>query len=210
MILLCVRWGDKRLKNNDIEIMIFELEKKLLYEDIRKSAEELEKLLEYNFVEFCSSGKIYKYKKGDIFDIDCNPLGEIIDFKLKILTDEVVLATYKFIRYGQKYIKNKYTLRSSIWKYTDGKWKIVFHQGTIINEEIWGVNKMSKIDLEAAKKWRKIPKDMQKKLINNVFCGKWGVTTIVDYSINDDMYGVLLKGYCKKCGGKVARLVENE
>ena len=28
----------------------------------------------------------------------------------------------------------KYSLRSSIWKYYDGKWKMVFHQGTLTDK----------------------------------------------------------------------------
>lgn len=69
---------------------------------------------------------------------------------------------------------------------------------------------MSVIDFKAAQKWGKLPKNIQELLINNVFCSACGVTTIVDYSINNDKFGVLLKGKCKKCGKGVARLVEDE
>lgn len=65
------------------------------------------------------------------------------------------------------------------------------------------------IDITAAKKWGKIPPDIQQLLINNVFCSKCGVTTIIDYSMYNDRYGILLKGKCKKCGNKVARLIED-
>lgn len=65
-------------------------------------------------------------------------------------------------------------------------------------------------DIKALKKWSRIPKDYQQKLISNVFCSQCKVTTIVDYSITDDKYGVLLKGKCKTCGNSVARLIENE
>lgn len=65
-------------------------------------------------------------------------------------------------------------------------------------------------DFKALKKWSSIPEDIQHQLINNVFCSKCGVTTIVDYSITADKYGILLKGKCKICGSDVARLIENE
>jgi len=68
---------------------------------------------------------------------------------------------------------------------------------------------MSIIDLKAAQKWNKIPKDIQEKLLDNVFCGKCGITTIIDYSMTNDQYGILLQGKCKKCGGVVARLIED-
>ena len=52
--------------------------------------------------------------------------------------------------------------------------------------------------------------NIQKMIIDNVFCSKCGTTTIVNYSIYDDRFGILLKGKCKKCGKSVARLIEDE
>ena len=65
------------------------------------------------------------------------------------------------------------------------------------------------IDFKAMQKWNKVPKEFQQKIIDNVFCGKCFVTTIVDYNIEDDMFGIILRGKCKKCGGNVARVVED-
>jgi hypothetical protein len=69
---------------------------------------------------------------------------------------------------------------------------------------------MSVTDLHAAKKWSKLPQDLKNKLLENVFCSNCGVTTIVEYTLHNDKFGVLLKGKCKKCGMDVARLVEDE
>lgn len=69
---------------------------------------------------------------------------------------------------------------------------------------------MAVTDFKAAQKWTKIPKNIKQLIINNVFCSKCGVTTIVEYTINDEKFGVLLKGKCKKCGNDVRRLVEDE
>jgi len=69
---------------------------------------------------------------------------------------------------------------------------------------------MDIIDMKAVKKWKKIPKELQRKLLNNVFCVNCTVTTIVDYSLHDEEHGVLLKGKCKKCGRNVARLVKEQ
>ena len=66
------------------------------------------------------------------------------------------------------------------------------------------------VDSEALRKWNKIPKEFQQKIINNVFCRICMNTTIVEYKITDDEYGVLLEGKCKKCDGNVARLVEED
>ena len=65
-------------------------------------------------------------------------------------------------------------------------------------------------DMEGLKKWAKIPADIQQRLLHNVFCSKCGVTTIVDYSIQNDQFGLVLQGRCKQCGGSVARFVEND
>ena len=65
-------------------------------------------------------------------------------------------------------------------------------------------------DFDALKKWSSIPEDLQQRLIDNVFCLNCGVTTIVDYSITADKFGILLKGKCKICGNEVARLIEDE
>lgn len=67
----------------------------------------------------------------------------------------------------------------------------------------------NRIDIKAAQKLAKIPSQIQKHIIDNVFCGNCTVSTIVDYSIENDKYGVLLKGKCKKCGRDIARLVED-
>ncbi|RKQ33542.1 hypothetical protein [Oceanobacillus halophilus] len=67
---------------------------------------------------------------------------------------------------------------------------------------------MTVIDFQAAKKWSKIPKNLQEKLLQNVFCPKCGVTKITDYSLNDDEFGIILDGSCSKCGKEVSRLVE--
>lgn len=69
---------------------------------------------------------------------------------------------------------------------------------------------MAVIDFKAAQKWAKIPKNIQQLIVKNVFCSNCGVTTIVDYTFNDDKLGILLIGKCKKCGDDVSRFVENE
>lgn len=68
---------------------------------------------------------------------------------------------------------------------------------------------MSVTDFKAAHKWNNIPKYMQERILNNVYCTACGETTIVDFSIYNDKFGIALKGKCKKCGKDVARMVEN-
>lgn len=65
-------------------------------------------------------------------------------------------------------------------------------------------------DMKALKKWAELPSDIQQLLISNVYCSKCGMTKIIDYGIHDDRFGLVLKGFCQKCGGRVARMVEDE
>jgi len=64
-------------------------------------------------------------------------------------------------------------------------------------------------DIDALRRWMTVPEEFRKKVLNNVFCGKCYTTTIVDYSFKAEKGGVLIKGKCKKCGGDVARYVED-
>ena len=69
---------------------------------------------------------------------------------------------------------------------------------------------LSVTDIKAVRKWSKIPKYTQERLLSNVYCSGCGVTTIIDFSMHDDKFGIALKGKCKKCGKDVARLIEDE
>lgn len=73
---------------------------------------------------------------------------------------------------------------------------------TSINKE-----RLKNFRSSSLEKWNAIPKRIQELLINNVFCGTCGVTTIVDFDIKNDELGIVLQGKCKKCGNKVARFI---
>ena len=120
--------------HNEIYKLLLELEMKLLQPEIRDSAEEISELLDAEFVEFCSSGHIWRYHPGDAIDSHKGVVTryELINFKTKELSEDVFLATYECRRYD-KHDKLIVSLRSSIWKNTEGKWQMLFHQGTPAN-----------------------------------------------------------------------------
>lgn len=105
---------------------IKELEQHLLEPETRTSLDELNKFLADDFFEIGSTGKVW-YKK----DISTEGLSvkEFIlsNFDIHPLAEGVVLATY---RIEDKTLKVN-SLRSSIWKLIDGRWQMIFHQGTI-------------------------------------------------------------------------------
>lgn len=112
---------------------ILQLEGALLKSEVRKSAQMIEDILADDFIEFCSDGNEYHYKNGDVFqDKDDNKelFWQIIDFEIKDLSDDCILAMYKLIKQDELNENKKYSLRSTIWKCIDGKWKMLFHQGT--------------------------------------------------------------------------------
>lgn len=117
----------------DLKQTILNLEKELMKSEVRKSAERISNLMADDYMEFCSSGFEYHYKNGDVFqdkDDHTEFNWEILDFHMKLLSKEYILATYKVIKHNGADEDKKYSLRSSIWKLIEGKWKIIFHQGT--------------------------------------------------------------------------------
>ena len=59
--------------------------------------------------------------------------------------------------------------------------------------------------------WNRIPQDIQKKLIDNVWCiNCLGVTTITDFRGQVEEGDLVLSGRCAKCGGKVVRVIESQ
>ena len=119
----------------EVEELILTLEERLLNPEVRCSKQQLEELLDGEFVEFCSSGDIYIYDKDKVIDTQINlevDNWRILDFKIKWISKECILATYMLVKYSME--TKKYYLRSSIWRNQDLKWKMIFHQGTKINE----------------------------------------------------------------------------
>lgn len=114
---------------------IKKLEESHLNLEVRSSAKELDKILADEFFEIGSSGqKIYK---KDCID-SALALDELLlyGFKIHSLAPHSVLTTYLI----NNKTKNHNTLRSSIWKFIDGRWQLYFHQGTATNLRVEDVN----------------------------------------------------------------------
>lgn len=116
---------------------ILQLENELLKPEIRQSVEKTSEFLSDGFTEFCSSGYIYHYNTGQAIDEGTNMQAidwEIKDFEINSLSDDCLLATYRLIKHSELNENRKYSLRSSIWKCFNGKWKMTFHQGTLTSK----------------------------------------------------------------------------
>ncbi|MDR1025179.1 MAG: DUF4440 domain-containing protein [Treponema sp.] len=121
----------------DDEMLIKELEEKLLDPRVRGSREELEKLISPQFIEYGSSGRIYNYpgtlayliaRSGKTFK------HSFVNFKTRRLSGDTILALY--ILEIEKNRRINITNRSSLWHLEEGSagqdtiWRIIFHQGT--------------------------------------------------------------------------------
>ena len=120
----------KKYTESDVDNLhnvIQQLELSLLEPATRRSVDYLNKHIADEFIEFGSSGKIYN--KQDVVEslpFEKEKKFNVMDFSIKVLSQDVVLATYKII--GESITLT--SLRSSIWKRVDGEWQMVFHQGT--------------------------------------------------------------------------------
>jgi hypothetical protein len=108
--------------------LIRQLEEQLLRPEVRMSAAQVSDLLADGFIEFGASGRIYDKKQ--IIDLLQQEQGRggqrtVKNFFARELAADVVLATYRIVE--------SQTIRSSIWKLTNGRWRMEFHQGTRAN-----------------------------------------------------------------------------
>lgn len=118
-----------------IEAHLRTLEEELLQPDVRKAATRLDALLAEGFIEFGSSGRVFN--KQEIIDTlrSESPVRlSLTDFKALPLAPGVVLTTYRALRYSALGEQPIYSLRSSVWRLLDGRWQMVFHQGTPLKE----------------------------------------------------------------------------
>ncbi|WP_018934250.1 DUF4440 domain-containing protein [Gracilibacillus lacisalsi] len=112
--------------NENVKAHLQQLEESHLQLDVRSNSKKLAQILANDFQEIGSSGIL-------INKAMCLEDGVTLDemslhnYQVEQLAADVVLATY----YVMNHSKERNTLRSSIWKYIDGRWQLSFHQGTI-------------------------------------------------------------------------------
>ena len=115
-----------KFTDRDIE-KLFELETSLHKKEIRNSPAAVAALLADDFTEFGSSGRVYD--KPAIIELLRNePVDQKVtveNFVVRDLSPTVALVTY---------LSSKSTLRSSIWRLSDSRWQMIFHQGTRISQ----------------------------------------------------------------------------
>ena len=116
--------------------LIKNLETELLQPEVRKSTKRLDELIADEFIEIGESGK--QYNKQDILDAlpkQTRVKFSLSNFNSSEISTGIVLATFQLEKEVVNSGETIISLRSSIWQNRNGKWQIVFHQGTKINTE---------------------------------------------------------------------------
>jgi hypothetical protein len=114
-----------------IEAELRHLEEQLLKHEVRSSPDRLAALLADDFVEFASSGQAFDKKRTIALLREEDPTKRSLShFQSTVLSEGIVLVTYRGRRNGKADRRAVITLRSSIWRLTNGQWQMVFHQGT--------------------------------------------------------------------------------
>ena len=124
------------MEDEDSPTALFrELEEQLLRPDVRSSVEKVAHLLADEFVEIGSSGRVFD-KQQIIEALESeesegqSPAQTADEFTVRSIAENVALVTYRTVRWTSITGQEVQTLRSSIWKLIDGRWQMIFHQGT--------------------------------------------------------------------------------
>jgi hypothetical protein len=111
------------------------LEEALHRPEVRHNREAVEELLAEGFAEIGASGRAYH--RAEMIELLVSESDDANDTKLlatgyslRSISADAVLLTYRTFRV-ERDGSERHVLRSSIWTRRDGRWQLVFHQGTI-------------------------------------------------------------------------------
>jgi hypothetical protein len=111
--------------SEDLAAHLQALEEQLLQPAIRADSDALTTLLADDFREFGSSGRIFTRAEIVAELATESPRSiSLSDFHCQPLTPEAALVTYRTTS------ATNTDLRSSLWVLRDGRWQMLFHQGT--------------------------------------------------------------------------------
>lgn len=116
---------------NDLDLAkeLQQLEEELLRADVRHDPKRLGALIADDFREFGTSGRVFD-KSSILAELAKESPAELSlsDFACQQVAPGAALVTYRSQRTDPTGTRR--ALRSSLWIYRDGRWQIVFHQGT--------------------------------------------------------------------------------
>lgn len=111
---------------------IQELELKLLQTDLKANPVLINELLSDEFEEISNSGRMNS--RADVvhwlLTKDSHARWFLLDFRIKVLTDDLVMAIYRTGKSDDTKNMSEGSIRTSLWKYQAGRWKMLFHQAS--------------------------------------------------------------------------------
>lgn len=113
--------------STDVVAALRSLEERLLDPLVRAVPEQVKALLAPEFVEFGASGRVFN-RDAILAMLAAEPprmARQTRGFKVRLLAPDAALTTWRVLRDD-----GIETLRSSVWQCQDGRWQMVFHQGT--------------------------------------------------------------------------------
>ena len=117
--------------DDELKAQLRELEESHLRPEVRSSPEALCSLLAEDFVEIGSSGRVWDREKViAALSGETAFTAAIEQLAVKPLAPGVALTTYLLVITPDGATHARSTLRSSIWVQRDGRWLLLFHQGT--------------------------------------------------------------------------------
>lgn len=111
---------------------IQELELKLLQTDLKVNPALINELLSDEFEEISNNGQMNS--RADVvhwlLTKDSHVHWFLLDFRIKVLTDDLVMAIYRAGKSDDTKNMSEGSIRTSLWKYQAGRWKMLFHQAS--------------------------------------------------------------------------------
>jgi hypothetical protein len=114
---------------DELQTLLLAYEQQLLDPSVRREPATASALLAEDFREFGSSGR--SFDRSAILDLlaseppSTQPVATISDFALTRFGADAALVTYRATH------PTRITLRSSLWVCREGRWLLLFHQGTL-------------------------------------------------------------------------------
>ncbi len=110
---------------------LIDAERQLLEPEIRQSEQALDALLDDEFIEIAGNGTVFnKYQVLTRLPTEVVPQFYNQNFKGRMLSDDIVQLSYQAAFRRSARAEFNYSLRMSLWRYSEASWKMVFHQGT--------------------------------------------------------------------------------
>lgn len=110
---------------------LVDLERALHDPDVRADAARLAALLDDGFSEIGSSGNAFD-RSAALAEIPRQRAQVVIesdDFHVRLLAPSLAQVRYRSC-YVVEGVHQRMSLRSSLWRLHDGRWRMLFHQGT--------------------------------------------------------------------------------